>query len=594
MPSAESEQDGAEPGGPPSIAAVPSRTIAARRRLRRLLRIMPRTLQARLTLTFVVVVGLSLTIVSGAMYWRLDDYFHEQEQVNLGSRTSSVANIMRVFIERRVGRAAVVMADGQLNADVADLLGVPDFIQSVANGIAQGDLTIRIGSQQTAIDTPVRFVPAPNGMFAANLGEPPKPGQARDDIARTDDFHVSDNPLSPWALQVTISNPYTYRASTIAAITGLLAATALLALLLAVGVAAFLARRFSTPLRQLTDATRALAAGDLSRRVPADLATAGASEIAELSRQFNAMAERLQESVDVIRRDRDRSRDFLADVSHELRTPISALRTFNELLREGARDDPAAQAEFLEASAQQLVRLDWLAQNLLELSKLDSGLVLLDLRPDDVRACVESAVQQAEPAAKRRGVSLTMDLPTRPVRIRHDPQRLGQVITNLLGNALKFTPKGGNVAVEVRPTREGAQIVVRDTGVGIEADELPRIFDRFYRGAQVAEARGAGSGLGLAIVKSVVDMHGGRVTVESRPGHGSTFTIALPRDPRLGEGAARSGQEAAGARADASPGGETQPRNAQKGRGQQNQGLETDVAISSSADQSKLNTQRSG
>src|SRR5439155_1174194 len=227
--------------------------------------------------------------------------------------------IMRVFIERRVGRAAVVMADGQLNADVADLLGVPDFIQSVANGIAQGDLTIRIGSQQTAIDTPVRFVPAPNGMFAANLGEPPKPGQARDDIARTDDFHVSDNPLSPWALQVTISNPYTYRASTIAAITGLLAATALLALLLAVGV-----------------------------------------------------------------------------------------------------------ADFLEASAQQLVRLDWLAQNLLELSKLDSGLVLLDLRPDDVRACVESAVQQAEPAAKRRGVSLTMDLPTRPVRIRHDPQRLGQ------------------------------------------------------------------------------------------------------------------------------------------------------------------------
>src|SRR6266566_9486991 len=209
--------------------------------------------------------------------------------------------------------------------------------------------------------------------------------------------------------------------------------------------------------------------------------------------------------------------DFLADVSHALRTPISALRTFNELLREGARDDPAAQAEFLEASAQQLVRLDWLAQNLLELSKLDSGLVLLDLRPDDVRACVESAVQQAEPAAKRRGVSLTMDLPTRPVRIRHDPQRLGQVITNLLGNALKFTPSGGNVAVEVRPTREGAQIVVRDTGVGIEADELPRIFDRFSGEAGGAEPGGAGGALGRALVKSVVNRQGGRVTVESRP-----------------------------------------------------------------------------
>ena len=107
------------------------------------------------------------------------------------------------------------------------------------------------------------------------------------------------------------------------------------------------------------------------------------------------MADRLEESVEIIRRDRDRSRDFLADVSHELRTPLAALRTFNELLMEQAGDDPAARAEFLESSAGQIERLDWLAQNLLELSKLDSGLVLLDLRPDDLRAAVESAVEQA-------------------------------------------------------------------------------------------------------------------------------------------------------------------------------------------------------
>ena len=115
------------------------------------------------------------------------------------------------------------------------------------------------------------------------------------------------------------------------------------------------------------------------------------------------MAARLGESVEIIRRDRDRSRDFLADVSHELRTPIAAMRTFNELLREGADADPAARAEFLESSRQQLERLDWLAQNLLELSKLDSGLVLLDLRPDDLRACVESAVEQAEAVGDATG-----------------------------------------------------------------------------------------------------------------------------------------------------------------------------------------------
>ncbi len=154
-------------------------------------------------------------------------------------------------------------------------------------------------------------------------------------------------------------------------------------------VSAWLARRFTTPLRQLTDAARGLAEGDLARRVPMRQVRSGSSEIAELAIQFNAMADRVEESVEVIRRDRDRDRDFLADVSHELRTPLAALRTFNDLLKERAGDDPEARAEFLESSGQQIDRLDWLAQNLLELSKLDSGLVLLDLRPDDIRAAVE-------------------------------------------------------------------------------------------------------------------------------------------------------------------------------------------------------------
>ena len=247
------------------------------------------------------------------------------------------------------------------------------------------------------------------------------------------------------------------------------------------------------------------------------------------------MAARLQESVDTIRRDRDRSRDFLADVSHELRTPLAALRTFNELLLERAGDDPAARAEFLESSAQQIERLDWLAQNLLELSKLDSGLVLLDLRPEDLRAAVESAVEQAEAAARKRGVRLKLYLPSEPVRIRHDPQRIGQVVSNLVGNALKFTPRSGAVDVELRAVPDGAEIEVRDTGVGIDASELPRIFERFFRGSRANEARGSGSGLGLAIVKSIVDMHGGRITVESRLGVGTTFVVTLPRDPRAGE-----------------------------------------------------------
>ena len=199
-----------------------------------------------------------------------------------------------------------------------------------------------------------------------------------------------------------MANPYTFRATAIANVAAVLGGIALLAFGLAVLVSTGLARRFTTPLRRLTEASRGMASGDLSMRVPSTEARAGSTEMAELSIAFNAMADRVQESLELIRRDRDRSRDFLADVSHELRTPLAALRTFNELLKQHAGTDPAARAEFLESSGQQIERLDWLAQNLLELSKLDSGLVLLDLRPDDLRTAVESAVEQHAAAARVR------------------------------------------------------------------------------------------------------------------------------------------------------------------------------------------------
>ena len=428
----------------------------------------------------------------------------------------------------------MVGLDNEVDAPVAATLSDPGFLQLVANSVAQADVEIRIG-RPTRTEQGVGLVPSFDGVYGARLQANPQPGQAVEKVTTSYVVGVTEDAWFDFAVEVVLSNPYTFRATTVANVTGVLAGIALAALGIAVIVAAVLARRFTTPLRELTQATREVAEGNLASRVPDDIVAAGSAEMAELAGGFNAMAARLQESIDIIRRDRDRSRDFLADVSHELRTPIAALRTFNDLLREGAADDPAAREEFLEQSAQQIERLDWLAQNLLELSKLDSGLVLLDLRPEDLRACVESAIEQAAPTARRRGVELALTMPDRPVRVRHDPQRVGQVVTNLVGNALKFTGRGGTVSVELRPHRDGAQIEVRDTGVGIDATELPRIFERFYRGSRSNEARGSGSGLGLAIVKSIVDMHGGRIAVESRLGAGSTFTVTLPHDPRLPE-----------------------------------------------------------
>ena len=416
---------------------------------------------------------------------------------------------------------------------MSKLFATDEAQRLLADTLAQADVRVRFGTLDPSTDMAV-FVPAENGEFDIPLRAVPKEGQTQERTTVGPLFASAGPLLQPYAIEVTLSNPYTFRATA-------------------------LSNRHRPARRD-----RALRAGSERRdrvdpdpplhhpaappdrglpgarrgrpepaRPGAASSGAGSIEMAELATQFNTMADRLEESVEMIRRDRDRSRDFLADVSHELRTPIAALRTFNELLKGQAGADSDARAEFLESGGQQIERLDWLATNLLELSKLDSGLVLLELRPDDLRAAVESAVEQADGAARKRGVRLSHQLPDQPLRIRHDPQRIGQVVTNLVLNAIKFTPRGGSVEVRLAPAGSGARIDVIDTGVGIDAAELPHVFERFYRGSQANEARGSGSGLGLAIVRSIVDMHGGAITVESQVGAGSRFTVTLPPDPRM-------------------------------------------------------------
>lgn len=500
----------------------------------------PQSFQTRLTFAFTGVVALTLVLVAPVVVWRLDDFFRQQEEQRLQARANATALLLVRGIADEVGdERPVVTVDPEtgeptLSKAAADLLTSGGLLELVAGSVAQADVEVELGPAMVDTDGAWVADPDPRLRYSAHPDIEPHAGEAADPAIQPAVAEQGRaNGTADWGLQVRLSNPYTSRATTLAAINGLLLVMAAAAFVIAVLIAVFLAGRFATPITRLTEASRRLAEGDLSSRVATDDVSSSTLELRALSREFNQMADRLEESVGIIRRDRDRSRDFLADVSHELRTPIAAMRTFVELLQGPAGQDPAARAEFLESSAAQLDRLDWLAQNLLELSKLDSGLVLLDLRPDDVRATIESAVEHQLATAERRGIGLTLALPDHPLRIRHDGPRVGQIVTNLVGNALKFTDPGGEVRVVARADRDGgARIEVADTGIGIQPSELPRIFDRFYRGSELVEARSAGSGLGLAIVRSIVDMHHGTIAVESRVGHGSRFVVTLPRDPR--------------------------------------------------------------
>ncbi len=511
----------------------------------RTLPLLPRSFRARLVLAFAGIVAIALALVLAALPRLLDAYFLEQETASLDRRTEVMASLVaqQILAAQSQGTDAIrpiLQPTKPLTASRAILKALGDeragFVKNLTDRVAQADVAIRIASSPKTPDD-IRY------ELIVQAAPPESPGQQRENIVRERSFTVFDRFWSQSGaaapgrrVTVRLSNPYSFRVQTLETIVGVMAFTGALALGVALVASILLANLLTTPVRRLTEAARALGQGNLDARVPAS--RGAAPEVAELATAFNAMAERLQESMTLIRRDRDRSRDFLADVSHELRTPIAALRTFTELLQEGAAKDPATREEFLQASRQQIERLDWLATNLLELSKLESGLVALDLRPDDLRVVVEDAVEQAEPNARRKGIELAADVPEEPVRLAHDPPRMGQVLGNLIGNAIKFTEAGGRVAVHLRETPEGAELSVRDTGVGIDAAELPRVFDRFFRGSQAHEERAGGSGLGLSIVRSIVEMHGGRVTIQSKLGSGTEVVVTLPRDvsvssPRL-------------------------------------------------------------
>ena len=323
--------------------------------------------------------------------------------------------------------------------------------------------------------------------------------------------------------RVVLKDAYTSRQTTIQQIRGALVGAGILALVVSVLAGILVARRLTVPINRLRRVAGQVAKGNLDERAE----QSGVLEIDELAAQFNVMADRLSASLRILEADRDRLREFVADVSHELRTPIAALRTFSDLQQDG-KVDTATRTEFHARSREQITRLEWLSTNLLDLSRIEAGIFPLDMRWGDLRDPIRSVVEAHAEAAEERGIVLTSEVPSSAVEAHFDRERIVQLVTNLTGNALKFTPRGGQVAIRLTDAPAAATIEVRDSGPGIPADELPRIFERFYRGTNTGDARASGSGLGLAIVRSIVEMHGGSVEVESTIGNGSVFRVILP------------------------------------------------------------------
>jgi signal transduction histidine kinase len=288
---------------------------------------------------------------------------------------------------------------------------------------------------------------------------------------------------------------------------------------LAAGIAAvivtlFISGRILRPVENLTVAAQRMSRGDLSARVPVE----ADDELGQLATAFNGMAENIS-------RQEELRRNMVGDVAHELRTPLTNLRGYLEATRDGLIQPDAALVDNLYEETMLLTRL---VTDLHELAQAEAGQLTLVRTPTPIGEVMEKAVEILRPQAESKGVALSVaiapDLPQADI----DRERIGQVLRNLLSNALAHTPTGGAVTVEAGRLNGSMKVTVRDTGEGISAEDLPHVFDRFYRADRSRARQTGGYGLGLAIVRQLVQAHGGTVSVESDVGKGSAFAFTVP------------------------------------------------------------------
>ncbi|MGZ4128406.1 MAG: sensor histidine kinase [Actinomycetota bacterium] len=315
---------------------------------------------------------------------------------------------------------------------------------------------------------------------------------------------------------VILTRPVSVARGVLGPLVGRVILAAIIALAVALAVSLVLAKRLAKPLHEVSEAAARIAQGDLTQRVP----VAEDEELARLGIAFNDMTAALAES-------QRREREFLASVSHELRTPITAIRGYAEAIEDGAVRGPDGEAEAIAVIRSEAGRLERMVQDVMDLARVGSAEFHLSVATADLSATLRDTVASHRNDAADAGVSLVADVPEQLVADT-DALRVGQVVSNLVQNALRVTGSGGTITVRARAEASTVVVEVADTGPGIAAEDLPHVFERSYLWRASQGVRPVGTGLGLAIVRELVGALGGRVTVDSVLGRGTTFRMVLP------------------------------------------------------------------
>ena len=471
------------------------------------------SIRTRLMITHVAVIVLTLAIMAVSLVFILRTYQADVQLARLGDAVVPIAFQARAMLLNDVAPKDVITRLQPQTGGIGDIIVLTDkglVLADAVNGLVNRNLGVaqldKPGMprgfvwgvfQQKALNRNLLYVAVASGQSG---GQPVYVGL----VAREQPFFAV---LDEIGVSLLVAGGIT--------------------LVISLLVALLLARSIARPITRLTQATEAIARGQYDHRVQAK----GNDEIGRLGASFNAMATQVE-------RARKMEKDFVADVSHELKTPLTSIQGFSQAILDGTAADldgarRAAQTIFDEAG-----RMARLVADLLTLARLESGQMPLARDQLNLAELLPNWIERLRPRAAECGETLNVAIDPLPL-IAGDARRLEQAVGNLIENAIKYNHPEGTVTVSARATIETAgkrklapsarqwiQIEVRDTGEGIAAEELPRLFERFYRGDKARVA--GGTGLGLAIAKEMIEAHGGTLTAASDLGHGSTFTVMLP------------------------------------------------------------------